>query len=210
MRRLWLGTVVLALAACSEPAPQSAAPTAPPAADQWSQRAAAPMARTEVAAASLGGRIWVLGGMPDSGKPAPEVMIYDPAGDRWSPGPALPQGLHHTAAAGDGSRLWVVGGYVEAGSGHAPTAAVRMIDSATGSWTDGPALPEPRAAGALAWDGSRLLYAGGVGPAGLADDVFQLRDGRWNRLGALSLRREHLAAASDGAGTTWFLAGRQG
>ena len=212
VRSLWLVTVI-AVAACSAPpasGPTSSSPARPPTADRWSERSAAPMTRTEVAAATLGGRIWVLGGMSDSGKPAPEVMIYDPPADRWSTGPTLPEGLHHAAAAGDGSRLWIVGGYVDNGSGHQPTAAVRMIDSATGRWTDGPPLPEPRAAGALAWDGSRLLYAGGVGPSGLAGDVFTLRDGRWSRLGALSLAREHLAAASDGAGTTWFLAGRQG
>ena len=45
----------------------------------------------------------------------------------------------------------------------------------------------------------------------MADEVYALVDlDRWQPSGALSRPREHLAAASDGTGTTWFLAGRQG
>ncbi|HEU5472242.1 MAG TPA: hypothetical protein VFV67_16430 [Actinophytocola sp.] len=205
MRRIWLIPLLL-LAACSAPP----APSPPPGPDRWTERAAAPHARTEVSAATLGNRIWVLGGMDDDGRPAPDVMIYDPAADRWSTGPALPEGVHHAAAAGDGSRLWIAGGYVDSGSGHQPTAAVRMIDSATGTWSDGPPLPSPRGAGALAWDGSRLVFAGGVGPSSLSGDVFALENGSWRTLGRLTTAREHLAAASDGSGSTYFLAGRLG
>lgn len=197
---------VLAIAGCSDEAPP--APSPEPNADGWVTRAGAPSARTEVAAGTLGGRIWVVGGMAESGRPQAEVAIYDPGTDAWSAGPALPEPVHHAAAAGDGRRLWVAGGYT--GSQNRPTAAVRVIDSATGTWADGPALPSPRGAGALAWDGKRLLFAGGVGQDGLAGDVFALEGGNWRRIGELSPAREHLAAASDGAGTTWFLAGRLG
>ena len=167
------------------------------------------MERTEVGAAALGGRIWVLGGFAPSGQASADVVSYDPGADAWSRGPALPQALHHTAVAGDGSRLWVAGGYT---THHlaVPTAAVRTLEPASGRWQDGPPLPSPRAAGALAWDGRRLVYAGGVGPDGLAGDVFALEGGAWRRLGELHPAREHLAAAADGRGTTWFLAGRTG
>jgi hypothetical protein len=209
-----VAVAALVVTGCSDPAPNATAPTTPPTVavspDGWTERAPAPNPRTEVAAAALGGKIWVLGGMNSTGAAQTEAAIYDPGADRWEPGPALPEGVHHPSAAGDGSRLWVVGGYVWDGAAHRPTAAVRMIDSATGRWRDGPPLPSPRAAGALAWDGRRLVFAGGVGPDGLAGDVFVLEGGGWRRIGALSPAREHLAAASDGAGTTWFLAGRLG
>jgi hypothetical protein len=165
--------------------------------------------RTEVGAAAVGGRIWVLGGFTPSGRASPDVVVYDPAADTWTTGPALPQALHHTAAAGDGTRLWVAGGYTTRRLAE-PTAAVRSLDPATGRWQEGPPLPSPRAAGGLAWDGRRLVYGGGVGPDGLAGDVFALEGGAWRRLGELHPAREHLAAAADGRGTTWFLAGRTG
>lgn len=206
-----LAAGILATTGCSDPQPpRPTPPTSKATGSGWTARAAAPIQRTEVAAGVLGGRIWVLGGFTDAGHPAAEVAIYDPASDKWTSGPALPEPVHHGSAAGDGSRLWVAGGYVGHGSSQKPTDAVRVIDSATGAWTNGPALPSPRGAGALAWDGRRLLFGGGVGPDGLAGDVFALEGDRWRRIGALSPAREHLAAASDGAGSTWFLAGRLG
>jgi hypothetical protein len=212
-----LGLAAL-VAGCSDaggdPPAASSAPAAPGVAGQgWTGKAAAPVERTEVGAAAVGGRVWVVGGLAPTGEASTDVVVYDPAADAWTAGPALPQTLHHTAVAGDGSRLWVAGGYTHHQL-REPTAAVRVLDPATGRWTDGPPLPSPRGAGALAWDGSRLVYGGGVGPEGLAGDVFALEGppGKqaWRRLGELHPPREHLAAASDGRGTTWFLGGRTG
>jgi non-specific serine/threonine protein kinase len=183
------------------------APETGPEPDQrggWEPRAAAPSSRTEVGAGVLGERIWVVGGLTEAGA-ADEVNVYDPAADSWADGAPIPEPRHHTAVAGDGDRLWVAGGYT---NDQEPTDTVWTMSK--DGWTDGPPLPEPRAAGALAWDGERLVYAGGVGPDGLAGDVFALRDDEWQRIGGLSTPREHLAAASDGQGTTWFLAGRTG
>jgi non-specific serine/threonine protein kinase len=218
VRTQWLlpvlvSAVVMGAAGCSGSAPSSPTSTAPtPVVDspdyRWKPVAPAPYKRTEVTAGVLGGRIWVLGGYDGSGTAVVDVGIYDPNANTWSAGPPLPESLHHATAASDGSRLWVVGGYTH-GTQLVITAAVRYTD-AGGVWRDGPPLPEPRAAGALVWDGRRLLFGGGVGPHGLAGDVFALEDGRWRRVGALSVAREHLAAASDGQGNTWFLAGRLG
>ena len=216
---LGLATVLAGCSSGDSPAGGGRVATSPApvasgaAADRWTDRAAAPVERTEVAAAALGGRIWVVGGLLPSSAATAGVVVYDPAADTWSAGPDLPQALHHTAVAGDGSRLWVAGGYTSRRLAE-PTAAVRVFDPATGRWQDGPPLPSPRAAGALAWDGARLVYGGGVGPDGLAGDVFALAGSAgnraWRRLGVLHPPREHLAAASDGRGTTWFLAGRTG
>ena len=65
-------------------------------------------------------------------------------------------------------------------------------------------------AGAAAWDGARVVYAGGVGLGGVSGDVFALAGGAWERIGAMPRAREHLAAASDGQGRTWLLGGRVG
>jgi hypothetical protein len=178
--------------------------------ETWAPRAAAPFERTEVGAGEVGGQVWVLGGYTAAGEVAADVASYDPVADAWETGPALPEPLHHTAVAGDGDRLWVVGGYTTQDFAQ-PTAAVRVLDPATGGWADGPPLPSARAAGAVAWDGERLVYGGGVGPEGVSGDVFALEGGAggaWRQVGTLSTAREHLAAASDGQGTTWFLAGR--
>ena len=210
------------LAACAAPQPATtpaagtgARPAAttdpvtarPLATDRWTTLRGARVALTEVAAAPLRDRIWVAGGLASDGGAVDLVQVYDVATDRWSEGPRLPAPIHHAALVSDGRELYLLGGYEGSGFG-SPTRAVRRLDPARARWEDGPPLPEARAAGAAAWDGTRILYAGGVGPAGVSDAVFVLDGGAWRPSGRLSAAREHLAAASDGGGRTWFLGGR--
>jgi N-acetylneuraminic acid mutarotase len=200
--------LALLLAACSP------GPAAPPAvvtsevlpSGAWALAAGAPRALTEVAAAALGGQIWVAGGYAEDGTHVADVQVYDPVLDAWSTGPDLPEPVHHSALVSTGSELYLVGGYVEPEG--TPTAAVRVLDATTGTWRDGPSLPEPRGAGAAAFDGDRIVYGGGVGPDGVTGDVLVLEGERWRSVGALATAREHLAAASDGEGQVWFLGGR--
>ncbi|WP_100444679.1 Kelch repeat-containing protein [Glycomyces xiaoerkulensis] len=174
--------------------------------DRWTELSPAPAEISEVAAAALDDRIWVVGGFSGSSSATTGTYVFDPASDSWESGPDLPAAVHHSAAAADEERLWVVGGY---GPGNSPTDAVWTIEPG-GDWEAGPALPEPRAAGALAWDGDRLVYAGGVIDGEATDQVLELVDGAWEPLGRLTEAREHLGAASDGAGSVWFLGGHVG
>lgn len=227
VRRAVLVTAVLLLAACgpgndasapeqdADPTPTDPAPDdgdettvpAPGPAEAWEPLAEAPLALSEVAAAPLGGQVWTAGGFTADGEATARVQVLDPTFASWSDGPDLPQAVHHAALVATGQALYLVGGY--AGSGFdAPTAAVHRLDLAVGSWEAGPPLPAPRAAGAAAWDGERIVYGGGVGPDGLAGEVFVLDGDAWVGIGTLSQPREHLAAAGDGQGRTWFLAGR--
>jgi hypothetical protein len=108
--------------------------------------------------------------------------------------------------------LVIIGGYV-GDAMNAPTAAVRRLLDGASEWTVGIALPEPRAAGAAAFDGTRIVYAGGVGPGGVTNEVLALDTSNgagWQRIGRLPNAREHLAATSDGAGRTFVLGGRVG
>lgn len=200
--------LVVLLAACSSPAPPVAVQVAsePLPVAEWSAGAPAPTALTEVAAAAFGGQIWVAGGYAADGTHVADVQVYDPALDAWSTGPDLPEPVHHAALVSTGSELYLIGGYVQPEG--IPTAAVRVLDPATGAWRDGPPLPSPRGAGAAAFDGTRLVYGGGVGPDGVSAEVLVLEGGQWRPVGGLGTAREHLAAASDGEGTVWFLAGR--
>ena len=58
--------------------------------DRVAGRAPAPEARSEVVAATVGGRIAVVGGFRRDGTTSPRVDLYDPARDRWSRLPDLP------------------------------------------------------------------------------------------------------------------------
>jgi hypothetical protein len=194
----------------TETAPQATqAQTREPGDASWTAGPSAPMALTEVAATTHAGRIWVAGGLDAGGVASDRVFVFDPATNTWQDGPRLPEAIHHAASVSDGESLWLVGGY--AGNGFdAPTAAVRRLVDGAREWVDHAPLPEPRAAGAAAWDGSAIVYGGGVEPGSVASEVFAQRDDGWDTIGRLPNPREHLAAASDGAGRTLFLGGRVG
>jgi hypothetical protein len=188
-------------------------PTRPPATTlegAWERSADAPAALTEVAAAALDDRIWVAGGLTAEGAGSADVFVYEPGEDRWTDGPDLPASVHHSALVSDGESLWLVGGY--AGSGFdAPTADVWRLDpSAAGGWVPDVPLPEARGAGAAAWDGSRIVYAGGIGRDGVSGAVFAFEDGEWSQVARLARPREHLAATSDGRGAVFVVGGRVG
>src|SRR5258708_15376239 len=94
---------------------------------RWTVATPMPSARTEVAAAELGGKIYVVGGFGGER----ELEIYDPAADRWSRGAAIPRALHHAAAVGLNGKLYVAGGFVE---GWTPTDEVHAYDPASDRW----------------------------------------------------------------------------
>jgi hypothetical protein len=203
--------VAIVVAACASPAPTlvpegSAEPTA------WEPGPDAPLSLIEQATAVHDGRIWIAGGLTADGRAFDGVRALDPASGEWVDGPSLPQPIHHAALVSDGTDLWLLGGYVGS-SFDAPTDAVWRLPGGDldDTWEAGPPLPDPRAAGAAVWDGSRLVYGGGVGPGVISDLVVVLgEDGAFAPVARLSIAREHLAAATDGAGRTWFLGGRQG
>ena len=218
-RTLGILAVAITVAACASPAPT--APPVPAAgspvglavgATAWQPGPDAPLGLIEQATALHDGRIWIAGGLAAEGRAFDGVRVLDPATGEWVDGPTLPQHVHHAALVSDGTDLWLLGGYV--GSGFdAPTDAVWRLPGGdpAGTWEAGPPLPDPRAAGAAAWDGERLVYGGGVGPGVISDLVLVLgADGTFAPVARLSIAREHLAAATDGAGRTWFLGGRQG
>jgi non-specific serine/threonine protein kinase len=163
-----------------------------------------------VAAAALDDRIWVAGGLTAEGAGSAEVFVYEPADDSWTIGPDLPTPVHHSSLVSDGASLWLVGGYT--GSGFdAPTAEVWRLDpSAPEGWVAEASLPEPRGAGSAAWDGSRIVYAGGVGSEGVSGAVFAFEEGAWSQVARLTRPREHLTATSDGEGAVFVLGGRVG
>src|SRR3954469_24457727 len=90
----------------------------------WTKGAPMPSARTEVAVAEVGGKIYVVGGF----RGERELEGYDPAAERWSRGASIPRSVHHTAAVGLKDKLYVVGGFVE---GWTPTDEVHEYDPAS-------------------------------------------------------------------------------
>ena len=95
---------------------------------KWELRAPMPSARTEVAAAELGGKIYVMGGYEKNGDLVEE---YDPAKNSWRRRASLPRPLHHIGAAAVDGKIYVIGGYM---SGQGSTDSVYEYDPSTDRW----------------------------------------------------------------------------
>ena len=178
---------------------------APAASLQWEARAPMPLPRTEVAAATLGTEIAVLGGFTLDGGASRRADAYSPALDRWRRLPDLPIGVHHAMAAAAAGRLYVLGGYTAGGQ---PLRAAFVLER--GRWRSLPRMPFPRAAAGAAVAGSRIVVAGGVttGATRLARNAlsFDLRTRRWAVVPGPT-PREHLGVTAFG-GVVYAVAGR--
>jgi N-acetylneuraminic acid mutarotase len=190
---LVLATVCLGLAAGA----RGAAP-------DWETRAALPVPRSEVAAASVGGEVVVLGGFIADGGTSNRVDAYSPARDAWRRLPDLPIAVNHAMAVGAGGRLYVFGGYTGEG---VPLRRAYLLEGSR--WRALPRMPFPRAAAGAAVAGRRIVVAGGVGEGRrLARNalVYDLRRQRWSVV-AGPTPREHLGVTSLG-GTVYAVGGR--
>ena len=152
-----------------------------------------PTPRSELAAAALRGRAYVVGGIAQFGTTA-AFEAYDPALGSWEELPALPEAVHHPAAAAMVDRVCIAGGYTDlrfsAMSRHA-----FGYNSEARTWAAIADLPAParRSLAALA---GKLYVVGGVGPSSENVWVYDPATDRWDGLSApLPTRREHLAAA---------------
>jgi N-acetylneuraminic acid mutarotase len=78
-------------------------------AERWASGAPLPFARSEIAVAKAGHKIYVIGDY--GGQRATE--IYDSMTNTWQRGTDFPLAIHHTAAVGWKDKVYVLGGYVD-------------------------------------------------------------------------------------------------
>ena len=172
----------------------------------WSSGAAMPTARSEIAAAEAGGRIYVAGGLALVGTTA-AFEVYDPASDSWQKLVSLPEPLHHVAMAAAQGRLYVTGGYSSL-IFSLDRRQTYAYDPDTGAWQRLADMPAPRAAHAMVTINGKLYLVGGAGPDATRLWVYDPATDRWDTSPPLMpTPREHLAAAAV-QGKLYVLGGR--
>ncbi len=80
-----------------------------PATDRWRSRAPMPTPRSGIAAAALGGKIFVFGDESTSGT-FNQTESYDPAKDAWTTWTPMPTARHGLEAAVVGQSIYVISG----------------------------------------------------------------------------------------------------
>jgi N-acetylneuraminic acid mutarotase len=80
-----------------------------PTVGRWQTRTPLPTPRSGIAAAILGGKIFVFGGEAPSGT-FHQVEAYEPQADSWSTYAPMPTARHGLGAAAVGERLYIISG----------------------------------------------------------------------------------------------------
>ncbi|MDR4493137.1 MAG: kelch repeat-containing protein [Nitrospirales bacterium] len=183
----------------------------------WHTAAPAPTKRTEVAAAALNGKIFVVGGFEEPGfgnllnfAITPSLQEYDPSTDRWTARAPMPVALHHVGIGVSGGKLYVIGGYQLSGfSVWHPVATVYAYDPETDVWSEGAPMSNPRGALSVTEHEGKLYAIGGYDrKANIATvEVYDPARNVWTTRAPLPTPRDHLATATV-SGKVYVIGGR--
>mgnify|MGYP000517407042 CR=1 FL=1 len=205
--RLQFTSILLGLSLASPVAAQCAGQ------GQWIGAAPLALARQECAAARIGGRVYVAGGLIAGFGETGTVESYDIAANTWRGEPAMPMALHHLGLVAAGGRLWAVGGFR---GGFTPRADVFVFDPGTGMWSSGLSLPQPRGAHWAVAHQNKIYCFGGVvtgAGAGTTSSAIVLdlsaATPTWASIAPMPTAREHLSAVAVGA-YIYVIGGRAG
>jgi N-acetylneuraminic acid mutarotase len=139
-----------------------------PVAAKWSELAPMPKWRDDVAAGSVNGIVYVIGGS-DFGGYSARLDAYDPASNSWSPRTPMRDPRDGPTVAVANGILYVMGGGDSAALAYANgrpytpplTSVMEAYDPSTDSWTTKAPLPEPlNLAGAGVVNGILYLIGG--------------------------------------------------
>ena len=173
----------------------------------WETRAPLPVRATEVAAAAIDGKVYVVCGILPNLTRSNQLFIYDPFIDTWSEGAPMPAAGDHCNVAAVNGKLYVAGGL-----GFGPRFGETFeYDPRTDAWASVGRMSVPRGASGTAAIGTKIYVAGGQGSpgAGSAFEVFDTAGRTWTRLPNLPTSRTHLTAQAAG-GKLYAIAGRSG
>lgn len=171
----------------------------------WSTGPPLPTARSEVAVAAIGSRLYVAGGFARGGDQR-LVEELDVDSGRWHARASLPHGMNHVGLASFDGKLYAFGGFsAETG---APSADALVYDPATDKWRALAPVPSARGSISVAVLGDVIHLVGGHERRSVAThDVYDPRTNAYTRAAPLPVGRDHMGLATYG-GKLYAIAGR--
>ena len=150
--------------------------------------------RAAAAAAVVGDRIIVTGGVDANGALLNTTEIFD--GNSWTRGAPIPTPRQMLDAGSDGKLIYAVGGT----DGKSDLATVEAYDPAAKTWTRLPDLPQPRSDLGVAIADRRLVIAGGVSAGQVLKGVtvLDLVTKTWGGLPDMATARHGMAVDAVG------------
>ncbi len=162
----------------------------------WSPLPNLEHARQEVAAAWLGGALYVVGGFGADGSTLASAERWREGAEAWEALPDMPIGVNHPAAVAIDGRLVVVGGFAGPGLRN-PVDATQVFDPETQAWSLAAPMPSARGALAATVVADRLVAVGGARAGVAVADVaaYDAASDAWTAWPAMPSARDHLGVA---------------
>lgn len=163
----------------------------------WKPITNARVAREATATTQADGTIWIFGGLESDGSVSGRHEGYDPAIDSWKGGDDLPVPVQHAMSVTWQGTPCVLGGWRAEGA-NAQIATDKVWRVVNSHWVELPPLLQPRAAGAAAVIGGRVVVTGGVDASGKLLNTTEVFDGTtWKLAAQIPTPRKMLGVASD-------------
>jgi serine/threonine protein kinase/N-acetylneuraminic acid mutarotase len=172
---------------------------------RWVELAPLLQPRAAAAAAVVGDRIVVSGGVDTDGRLLSTTEIFD--GNSWTLGAAIPTPRQMLGAASDGKLVYVLGGT----NGTSDLATVETYDPSANTWTSLAELPGRRSDFGITYTDGRLVVVGGISAGQVLNSVvaLDLVTKSWNGLPDMSTARHGMAVAGVGQ-TVYAIGGSAG
>lgn len=188
----------------------------------WERAAPLPLARSEVTATYLDGRIYNFGGV-HRGYTVDNAEVFDIAAERWTPIRPLPVPLDHTMAVAVDDVIYIIGGSLSATNevrgdtveemmattnwDFAPRTAVYRYDPKADTYTRLGPMPLARLGHSAVRLGRHIYSVGGQGPNPGVMLRYHVDTDRWDLLPGMPSFREHQAIAAV-EGRIYVIGGR--
>lgn len=161
--------------------------------DSWSSRTPMPTPRADLAAVTVNGKIYVVGGYNGTHNLA-TMEEYDPETDTWTPRASMPTVRGWLTATVLDGKIYVLGG----SNGTNYLTTMEVYDPKTDTWTSQTPMPTPRYGLAAVTVGELIYAIGGqndIGPGyqAIVEEYNPYTD-TWRLRASMSTRRYGLAA----------------
>lgn len=161
---------------------------------RWVETAPMPLPRSEIRAAVIDDKFYVVGGFDNRLSATGDLQAYDPAADSWQVLAPAPIGMDHQMVVAHGGLLYVL-----------KYAAIHVYNPATDAWSTRAEGGQRREDGTAVVIGDHIYALGGAQNRPM--QRYHVADRAWEDLAMLPAHRGHVnAVVLDGE--IWMLAGR--
>jgi N-acetylneuraminic acid mutarotase len=159
----------------------------------WFFMAPMPTGRRSLAAVTLNGKIYAIGGQGGSGL-LNTVEVYDPSANTWSTAPPMPTARNYFAAAAVNGKIYAIGGELSTGG---VLNIVEVFDPTANTWSTAVSMPTARDGLTAAVANGKIYAIGGYNGVILNTvEVYDPSVNAWSTAPSMPTARAILAAGA--------------